>query len=311
VYDALPPLPERHAILLVDDEPDMRTVTALGLRTMKLAGRAVEILTAGSGAEAVAAVRDRHDIAVILMDVVMESPTAGLDAIRAIRNEIGNRFVRILLCTGQPGMAPEREVIETYDIDGYLAKGEFTINRLYSTVRSALKAYRELLDLERHRRCLAIVHDCGQSLHSYDPLPETLRRILDAAIAVHPSPRAVLHLSTFSSAGDAQVYTLHAGAADAVAAETAADALRHAVATDADARAARAPMAFAGGVLVPLVVHHELGSGFIHLEGEDADELGRTGLGMLASHAANALYSSIAETMLAARQGKVFDDMSI
>ncbi|MCG8457093.1 MAG: adenylate/guanylate cyclase domain-containing protein, partial [Holophagales bacterium] len=73
---------------------------------------------------------------------------AGLEACRVIRGELGNPFVRILLRTGQPGAAPEKKVIEEHDIDGYLAKGELTSMRLYTAVRTSLKAHGELMDLE-------------------------------------------------------------------------------------------------------------------------------------------------------------------
>lgn len=111
-----------HRILVVDDEPDVAVVTGLSLRGMHHAGRPVELVLAATGEEAVATMRAQPDIAVILLDVVMETETAGLDACRAIREELGNRFVRILLRTGQPGTAPERATIDTYDIDGYLPK---------------------------------------------------------------------------------------------------------------------------------------------------------------------------------------------
>ena len=82
-------------VLVVDDEPDVAAVTRLSLRGMDHNGRPVELVAAASGAEGVAALRADPDIAVVLLDVVMETDTAGLDACRAIREELGNRFVRI------------------------------------------------------------------------------------------------------------------------------------------------------------------------------------------------------------------------
>ncbi|MEM7351551.1 MAG: AAA family ATPase [Acidobacteriota bacterium] len=140
--------PARHRILIVDDEEDVHAITRLSLRGLRYRERRLEFLSATTGREAVEVMRRQPGIAVLLLDVVMESEHAGLEACRIIRNELANPFVRILLRTGQPGAAPEKKVIETYDIDGYLAKGELTSMRLYTAVRTSLKAHGELMDLE-------------------------------------------------------------------------------------------------------------------------------------------------------------------
>src|SRR5438552_7535019 len=145
-------LPNKHRILIVDDEPDISMVTKLSLKGVSYRGRSIEFETAASGKEAIDAMKVRPDTSVILLDVVMETSTAGLDACRTIREELGNKLVRILLRTGQPGAAPEKQTIDEYDIDGYLPKAELTTNRLYAAVRTALKAYEELIELERHRQ---------------------------------------------------------------------------------------------------------------------------------------------------------------
>ncbi|MBI4640021.1 MAG: response regulator, partial [Candidatus Tectomicrobia bacterium] len=163
-------MPDKHRILIVDDEPDVAAVTRLSLRDLNYRGRSVEFATASTGREAVEAMRARPDTSVILLDVVMETATAGLDACRAIREELGNRFVRILLRTGQPGVAPERKTIDEYDIDDYLPKAELTTNRLYVSIRTALKAFEELVELERHRQTLTLIHDSVASLRSFEPL---------------------------------------------------------------------------------------------------------------------------------------------
>src|SRR5262249_27222804 len=140
-----PPSSDNPRLLIADDEPDMHAVTKLSLKGLRRGGKRVEFLSATSGREAVEILRRDPDVAVMLVDVVMETDSAGLDACRAIRGELGNRFVRILLRTGQPGVAPERQTIDEYDIDGYLPKAELSSGRLYTAVRTALKAHGELM----------------------------------------------------------------------------------------------------------------------------------------------------------------------
>ena len=142
----------------------------------------------------------RPGIGVVLHDVVMETDHAGLEVSRAIRRELGNPLVRVLLRTGQPGVAPEQQTIDSYDIDGYLAKTETSASRLYTAVRCALKSYQELVTLERHRAYLAAAHDCAVSLQATMPVEQMLRRVLDAVLALCPAPLVLLELETFGAA---------------------------------------------------------------------------------------------------------------
>ena len=58
-----------------------------------------------------------------------------------IRNELGNNTAQIFIRTGKPGLAPEREVIDKYDITGYFNKIEMTQSKLYSVVKSSIRQY--------------------------------------------------------------------------------------------------------------------------------------------------------------------------
>src|SRR5262249_35471605 len=127
----------------------------------------------------------------------------------------GNRLVRVLLRTGQPGVAPEREVIERYDIDGYLAKSELTGHRLYTAVRTALKAHAELVTLDRHQTALAFLHGAVGTLRTWVPLPPVRARVLQTAVAIHPSPLGVLRLVALESTGAPCEHVVSLGASGA------------------------------------------------------------------------------------------------
>ncbi|TAN47133.1 MAG: DUF3369 domain-containing protein [Methylococcaceae bacterium] len=144
-------------VLVVDDEPDIRSLTRLNLKNFHFASRELEILEADSAAQARELLTRHRDVAVALIDVVMESDDAGLKLVEYIRNELGNTLLRIIIRTGQPGVAPERYVIDHYDIDDYKDKTELTAQRLYTTVRTAIKAYRDLKTIELNRRGLSRV----------------------------------------------------------------------------------------------------------------------------------------------------------
>ena len=290
---ALPPL----RVLVVDDEPDVAAVTRLSLRGMRHNGRPVELVAATTGAEAVAAMRTQPDIAVILLDVVMETDTAGLDACRAIRDDLGNRLVRILLRTGQPGAAPERATIDDYDIDGYLPKTELTTNRLYVAVRTALKAYEELVDLDRYRRALVILNDTAMSLHPYEPFDVMLQRILGAAVALVATPLAVVGLRVNRPDGEPRRWLLHLSDAEAEPDATAARAAEVAARVDAEVSDESEPGSFDRGFVAPFRLHQDLGDGWVYVDDVVLDQLARLTLPLLAEHAANALYSSAVQAL--------------
>ncbi len=137
-----------HVVLLVDDDPDVLSVTKLALRNMTVFGLPLKIYTAQSKAEALALLKTtltmQHGVnvvAVALIDVVMETDTAGLELCQYIREDMRNRLTRIYVRTGQPGLAPERYVIDKYDITGYFTKIETTEDKLYSLVKSGIREY--------------------------------------------------------------------------------------------------------------------------------------------------------------------------
>lgn len=135
-------------VLVVDDEPDILKLSELVLRNIEVEGTPVRVFTAASKAEAIY-VLDKHLseefgpglLTVALIDVVMETDTAGLELCDYIRNTLHNNMAQIFIRTGQPGIAPERDVIDRYDISGYFTKVEATEDKLYSMVKSGVRQF--------------------------------------------------------------------------------------------------------------------------------------------------------------------------
>lgn len=138
-------------ILIVDDDLDVHAVTRLALHKVRYKNRPLKFLSAYSRQEAYGMLRDTQDIALVLLDVVMETDDAGLSLARQIRGELNNQIVRVVLRTGQPGQAPEQSVVMEYDINDYKSKTELTAQKLFTSVVSSLRAYESLLAAERGR----------------------------------------------------------------------------------------------------------------------------------------------------------------
>ncbi|MBV5335993.1 DUF3369 domain-containing protein, partial [bacterium] len=151
-------------MLIVDDEPEVHSITKLVLSDFVYKGRPAQFISAYSAAEARRLLGCEAGIAIILLDVVMETDDAGLQLVRYIRDELKNRHVRIILRTGQPGQAPERSVILEYDINDYKAKTQLTAQQLFTTTVAALRSYEDITAIEANRRGLEKIIEASSSL---------------------------------------------------------------------------------------------------------------------------------------------------
>ncbi len=139
---------ESWKIIIADDEKEVHAVTRMVLKGVQFDGKRLDFLSAYSGEETKQLIQENPDVAVILLDVVMEDDNTGLEIVKFIRNEIKNSYVRIILRTGQSGQAPEREIIAQYDINDYKEKTDLTSQKLFTTVTAGLRGYRDLLLLD-------------------------------------------------------------------------------------------------------------------------------------------------------------------
>ena len=146
---------ETWKILIVDDDVEVHNVTKLALGDFKFDQRSLEFLSVYSGKEAREFIQKHPDTAVVLLDVVMEEEDSGLKLVEYIRDELKNKFLRIVLRTGQPGQAPEEQVIADYDINDYKTKTELTSQKLFTTMIVALRSYQDLITIEAHKQELS------------------------------------------------------------------------------------------------------------------------------------------------------------
>lgn len=165
-------------VLIVDDDEQIHAVTKMVLGDFKFRERSLQFLSAHSGKEGYAAIAANPDLAVVFLDVVMETETAGLDLARDIRGQLGNDYVRIILRTGQPGQAPERKVIVDYDINDYKEKSELTSQKLFSTMVTALRSYKDIMTIEVSRRGLEKIIEASASLFQIRSMERFLSGVL-------------------------------------------------------------------------------------------------------------------------------------
>jgi response regulator RpfG family c-di-GMP phosphodiesterase len=171
-------------VLIVDDEAEVHNVTRLVLGGFRYRNRGLEFLSAYTGAEAKAVLKANPDIAVILLDVVMEENDTGLKLVKYIREDMENRFVRIILRTGQPGQAPEERVILEYDINDYKEKTELTAQKLLTAIVSALRTSSDIATIEANRLGLEKIIEASENIFELQSMEKFSTGVLAQLISI-------------------------------------------------------------------------------------------------------------------------------
>lgn len=171
-------------VLIVDDESDVHETTKRVLSDFEFEGRGLNFLHAFSGQQAKEIVEKNGDIAVILLDVVMETDESGLEVARFIREVLRNNISRIILRTGQPGKAPESRIIIDYDINDYKSKTELTSQKLFTTMVASIRSYRDLQLIERNRQGLRQVINSFSNLFEVRTLKSFTEGVLSQLLSL-------------------------------------------------------------------------------------------------------------------------------
>ncbi|MBC3874583.1 EAL domain-containing protein [Undibacterium sp. LX15W] len=153
-------------VMIIDDDPDVHSATMFALGNLEIQNRSLSFLHAYSATEAREILAHESNIAVILLDVVMEQEDAGLTLVNYVRKTLGLHDVRIILRTGQPGYAPEIDAIRDYDINDYKTKSELTRTKLYTTVTSAIRSYEQICSITANQRGLELIVNASTELMS-------------------------------------------------------------------------------------------------------------------------------------------------
>ncbi|TWI69331.1 diguanylate cyclase (GGDEF)-like protein [Pseudoduganella lurida] len=175
-------------VMIIDDDEDVHSTTTFALGNLDMQGRPLEFVHAYSAAEARDKLQHERDIAVILLDVVMEHDDAGLHLVRHIRETLRLADVRIILRTGQPGYAPEIDAIRDFDINDYKTKSELTRIKLYTTVTAAIRSYEQICRISASHRGLNRIVQASTSMMSLHGVRSFAAGALDEAAALLDQP---------------------------------------------------------------------------------------------------------------------------
>ncbi|EAR09708.1 EAL domain-containing protein [Reinekea blandensis] len=159
-------------VLTVEDNANFQQNLINILNTVEFEGGKLDILTASSAQEAAKVLSQHDDIAIVLLDVVMEQDDAGLRLVNTIRDILGNSRIRIIILTGQPGMAPEEKVLEQYDIDHYYEKSDLNPAILRGLIRLNLRTWTHINHLYRAKQGLQMILDASRQIYRHYDLQQ-------------------------------------------------------------------------------------------------------------------------------------------
>lgn len=165
-------------ILLVDDEPEVHDVTVLALHDFEYKQRKATFYHAYSADQAKQLLQQHPDMVMALIDVVMETDDAGIDLVEWIRNDLNNPFIRLIMRTGQPGQAPEKQVVLDHDINDYKEKSELTSSKLYTLLVTSIRSYEILHSLEKSRNGLVKIVNSSRSLSTHGTIEMFVEGVL-------------------------------------------------------------------------------------------------------------------------------------
>src|SRR5713101_1187682 len=145
-----PPPPDvapRWKVAVIDDEPAVHEGTRFALSDYRLNGQGLEIISAYSAAEGRELMRKHPDVAVVLLDVIMESDAAGLDLVQFIRNDLK-------------------------------AKTELTADKLFTSLTAALRSHEQLQRMVETRRGLEIIIEAASTLFDFKSMQRLAEGVL-------------------------------------------------------------------------------------------------------------------------------------
>ncbi|MFT4106129.1 MAG: DUF3369 domain-containing protein [Lacrimispora sp.] len=183
-----------YKILISDDESEVYHITKMILRDFLFEHHRLEFFYARNKEETVRIFEEHPDIAVLFQDVVMEKNDTGLEIIDYLRYTLKNRKTRIVLRTGQPGEAPEEQVIREYDINDYCLKTDLTVSRLKTTVITALRNYRDIMKIESYRKGLEKIIETSANMFTHNTLSDFLTSILNHLSGFYHETEGMLYI---------------------------------------------------------------------------------------------------------------------
>ena len=136
-------------VLIIDDDESVHGVTDIALKQMEFTGSPLLLHHAFSCNQAKEVLKKHPAMALVLLDISLDSDNDGLDLIHWIRRTLKNASIQIVIRTGNCDLFFEKDIVDTYDINDFLSKTDATFQKLQVLVKKSIRAFRAQSDLEK------------------------------------------------------------------------------------------------------------------------------------------------------------------
>ncbi|MBF0453115.1 MAG: response regulator, partial [Candidatus Magnetomorum sp.] len=126
-------------VLITDDQDLIHVMIKHYLKDYQFKGAGLQFIDAFSGKEAMEQLDKNSDIAVIVLDVMLEESDTGFKIVQYIREDLNNKLLKIIMLTGKLDIDNAQHFFMKYDIDMYCPKHD--LDKIFFMITASLRAY--------------------------------------------------------------------------------------------------------------------------------------------------------------------------
>jgi len=171
-------------ILIVSDEEKLHKISAIVFNDFRFHGKKVEFINAYSYYTGVKEITNNSDIAVVIIDIMIEDEILGLKLVKYIRKYLNNKYTRIILQSNTSEELRKKDIILNYDINDYKGKDELTSLNLFTGIVTALRGYKDITIIEENRKLLKKIMEISNKLYSLGSEEEFVSTLLFEMISI-------------------------------------------------------------------------------------------------------------------------------
>lgn len=145
---------ENWKIIIFDNSPEVHGVTKIVLEDLVFDNKKIELFSSYSIEETKKLVTEIPDLAIAILEISFKNEKESLELVRYIRDDLKNKLIRIILRTSEVAHLSQKDAIIRYDINDYKEKLELTDQKLFTTIVSSLRAYSDLITIEKQKNQL-------------------------------------------------------------------------------------------------------------------------------------------------------------
>lgn len=162
-------------VLIVDENDFTHVDIKENINNLKFENKYINFYDAYTVGEAISILREENDMALVLINVDIETKDYGLKLVKHIRETLNLIDIRILLMIEDKDDSFKEDTILDYDINGCGEKSSFIYKKVKTEIVSALRCYRDIKKIKDNRDAMKKVVSSITDLHRIRSIEEFLK----------------------------------------------------------------------------------------------------------------------------------------